>query len=147
MHYIEASSENIREIFNNFENFKYLIDKKEAMRVLTGTSVGFGFFRLSSHPKNKLSFYHRLPKIKISAVEILPNLKFKFKNYFIHIHHWIWASALLWLAFIVTEGWSEWTIFKGLMIGAIVQGLTYKSRFKILLRTQKALQNRGRSLP
>lgn len=70
--------------------------------------------------------------------EFLPNIRLKYKNYVVHVHHWILASAILWFVFYITEGWNEWTIFKGLLIGAVLQGLTYSSRFKIIFRTKEA---------
>lgn len=61
--------------------------------------------------------------------KIEKSLRLSIKNYYIHIHHWIWCSILLIIILIINLK-NEFII--GLLIGSIIQGLSYKDRFLII---------------
>lgn len=60
------------------------------------------------------------------------SLKFNFKNYSFHIHHWMWSIVLLLI--INYNGYVNFLI-DGVLLGICIQGLTYKDYseyFKII---------------
>ena len=52
-------------------------------------------------------------------------------GYRIHIHHWIWCAVLL-AGFLYSSDTSYFTI--GLLVGSILQGLSYRDRFVIIYK-------------
>jgi len=52
-------------------------------------------------------------------------------NYRIHIHHWIWCLALTLLLLAIKVA-NPWVI--GTLLGAAIQGLTYRDRFSIFYK-------------
>ncbi len=85
------------------------------MILIIGIILGFLFSKL-------LSGKHEGDKIEKS-------LRFSVKNNYIHIHHWIWCSMLL-IVILVLNFRNELII--GLLIGSMIQGLSYKDRFLII---------------
>ena len=59
------------------------------------------------------------------------SLIFKTKNYIIHLHHWF--IAIIGLAILLSFNFYNNLIY-GLLIGVIVQGLTYKDFYRIAYR-------------
>ncbi len=59
------------------------------------------------------------------------SFRFKVYNYIIHIHHWIWSFVLLLILFALNINSS---VAFGLLIGSIIQGLTYKDRFIMIYK-------------
>jgi len=62
---------------------------------------------------------------------IVPSLKFKIGIYFIHLHHWLWALIII-LILVCIDYFNE--IIYGLLIGLIIQGLTYRDFYKIVYK-------------
>ncbi|MEI7688617.1 MAG: hypothetical protein WCI91_00350 [Candidatus Nomurabacteria bacterium] len=85
------------------------------MNLLAGIIVGFLFFKLFAG--------------KYEGDKIERSLRFSIKNNYLHIHHWIFCLTLLIIILIL--GFKNELII-GLLIGSIVQGLTYKDRFLII---------------
>lgn len=117
------------------------------LEVTIGASTGFSIFQLTcpSHrffldkkfPKlySKLSqFKTKLkskgPRIGAKNIEVLPSVKFNFKNRSIWVHHWIWLSFVLG---VLTYNAPEQFLFaKSIVAGGALHGFLYKDRFKIL---------------
>ncbi len=59
------------------------------------------------------------------------SLIFKRKNYVIHLHHWFIAG--IGLAILLSFNFYNDFIF-GLLIGIVVQGLTYKDFYRLIYR-------------
>jgi hypothetical protein len=54
-------------------------------------------------------------------------------GYYVHIHHWIWGLLLLVLALLFDI---HTPLIVGLLIGSILQGLTYRDRFVIVYKKE-----------
>lgn len=100
---------------------------KDAGKFLAGAISGFSFFLLSSHPEK--SPIRKLPERKFKKVSYFPNIKIQKDNGHYHIHHWMIFSAL-YAPFILIKRLRS-KLLHGLIIGSIIQGLTYKDRFRI----------------
>jgi hypothetical protein len=61
----------------------------------------------------------------------LPSVIFRVQEYKVHIHHWMWSSAigvvLLLLQF-------RNVLVYGLLVGITLQGLHYRNRFRIIYK-------------
>lgn len=101
---------------------------KDAGKLLAGIISGFSFFLLTSHPEK--SPVRKLPEKRIKNVSYFPNVKAHGKTEYYHFHHWMIFSFLYPLVF-VKKKLRQSKFLHGLMIGSIVQGLTYKDRFQI----------------
>lgn len=62
------------------------------------------------------------------------SLKFPIRNYKIHLHHWFISSIFL-ITLLILNFYND--IIYGLLIGLIIQGLTYKDFYKIIKRKGK----------
>lgn len=101
---------------------------RTAIIFLTSLLVGYYLFLMFSHPEKK---QHKLPKLRVKNIQILPNLKIYGKHKDYHIHHWVLLSVILALGAFVYEGIIRSPLLNGVTIGGILQGLRYKDRFKI----------------
>jgi len=101
----------------------------EALQGLGGIVFGYGLTKFLSDPASKIK--HQIPLFRFWVIEFIPNLKIKLRKSVLHIHHWIFLSvalvALLW----ATTSFTQLLFFKSLCLGGIVQGFTFKDRFKI----------------
>lgn len=59
----------------------------------------------------------------------LKSLKFNIKEYTIHFHHWFIATLIL-IILILLNFYND--IIYGILIGLIIQGLTYKDFYKVI---------------
>jgi cytochrome bd-type quinol oxidase subunit 2 len=55
----------------------------------------------------------------------------KIGQYRLHIHHWLWCATLL-AIFLVCKFYHP--IVLGILVGSIIQGLSYRDRFIIIYR-------------
>jgi len=100
----------------------------ETIEVLGAFVIGYGIFRFFSRPQATIN--KKFPQIKIWFVQLFPRLKIQISRKFIHIHHWIYLSAIF--AFLVgTSSFAHLIIIKGLLLGGAVQGFMYKDRFSL----------------
>src|SRR3989344_102659 len=97
------------------------------VKILAGLIAGFSFFTISPHQKSPV--YKKLPEKKLKNVSYLPNIKIQKDSGHYHIHHWMIFSAL-YAPFILIKRLRS-KFLHGLIIGSIVQGLTYKDRFRV----------------
>ena len=100
-------------------------------KILAGLIAGFSFFTVSSHQKSPV--YEKLPEKKLKNISYFPNVKIQKKDGHYHIHHWMIFSALYAPFILVRRLRSKF--LHGLIIGSIVQGLTYRDRFRIKYRS------------
>jgi hypothetical protein len=88
----------------------------EPTELLLGISIGYIVTKLLAGKKER-------------EQGILKSLKIPIKNKTIHLHHWLIAlTALIILAIIQYNN----TLIDGLLIGIILQGITYKDFLKII---------------
>lgn len=105
------------------------IDKKGVTEVALGGILGFSFFWLTSHQRSPV--HRKLPAKKYRNVHYLPHVKIERKDRHYHMHHWaIFGASYLPLIVLRRRIKSKW--LHGFFIGSMVQGLTYRDRFKFV---------------
>lgn len=109
------------------------ISRKSALKVFLGGGIGYSFFKAASSPSSSL--HKKLPEERIKNLEVFPYLKISRKDKVLHIHHWLYLSLLYTLLFLKKRGLLRSRIINGLLLGGILQGLSYKDRFHIVERT------------
>jgi len=96
-------------------------------KIAIGAGIGFGIFWLTSHPRSKL--HCKLPRKKYKNIQLIPQIQFTRKDKVYHFHHWVIFSSLYLKYFLKSRKFRS-KILHGIMLGSILQGLTYKDRFK-----------------
>lgn len=106
----------------------------EYLSILPATALGYLGSRMFTHPSSK--FRKRMPDIKTKRVQVFPVLRFKIGRKVIHLHHWIYFSVILIVSFFASLGVMDYIVTKGMLLGAIVHGLTLpKKHRKIIYKT------------
>jgi len=93
-----------------------------------GFSMGAIISRFFSHPNSW--FHHKLPRLKIWKIQILPNFKVQGTSREIHIHHWVYWGGLLAFLFYIGEGMVNTWFAKTALFGFVSHGFTYKDRLQ-----------------
>jgi len=104
----------------------------EVAQGILGISFGYSLWLLLSHPSKFLK--NKLPEIKLKSVQFLPNFRIKIKQKLFHIHHWIFLILILGILIYTTNSFTQLLLLKGFILGGAIQGITYKDRFKILIK-------------
>lgn len=92
--------------------------------------LGYFVSHLLSHPSSKVK--HKLPHIQIKWVQILPNIRIHAKGRVILLHHWMNLTIVFVISIIVNQGFLDLLSTKGIIVGGIIQGLTYPDWKKIM---------------
>lgn len=110
-------------------------------RILFTTSIFIGFFVYwkFSKPKSKLFHSsHLVPNVELKHIELFPCLRIPlgrrmlWKRRQLHIHHWIYLSFLLMVSLLINNNiFGQLGVINGFCIGGIIQGLTFKDKFKL----------------
>jgi len=103
----------------------------ETIQGIGGLAFGFWFSRFLSDP---LMVKNRLPVIRVSLIEFLPNFKIRLQKYIVHIHHWMFLSIVFGFLLVISSSFSHLLLVKSLCLGSIIQGFTFKDRFRIVSR-------------
>ncbi len=111
----------------------------EAIQGIAAATLGFWFYTVFTHPNKFLN--SKIPKIKLKAVEFLPNLRIKIKKNTIWVHHWISLSIILAILTFKAVDFTHLLIVKSFILGGAIQGITFKDRFKILQKTSLIRSN------
>ena len=93
-----------------------------------------GYLVTRSYSKNNGMINKKLPQIRIRFLQIVPNLKIHFRKRSLHIHHWIVYSVLLITTLTFNMGVLDTLFSKGLLVGGIIQGLTFPDWKKIMIK-------------
>ena len=109
---------------------------KNIVKLFAGLIAGFSFFTVSSNQKSPV--YKKLPEKKLKNISYFPNIKIQKENKHYHIHHWMIFSALYAPFILIRRLRSKF--LHGLIIGSIVQGLTYKDRFRVKYHSKAQTQ-------
>lgn len=105
---------------------------RDIFKLLAGGILGYGFFWLTSHPTHS-PVRKKLPEKRIKNVHLLPELHIEAKGRRFHLHHWINLSFLYALLFATRKSHKILSkITHGFLIGSILQGLSYKDRFRLI---------------
>ena len=105
--------------------------KKENAKIAAGSALGYFLFWLASHP-TRSPLRKRIPQTQYKSISILPEIKIARKNKEYHLHHWFNISTLYLLIYLKKKRLPHSKFINGLMLGGIIQGLSYKDRFKII---------------
>lgn len=109
---------------------------KNIVKLFVGLIAGFSFFTVSSHQKSPV--YKKLPKKKLKNISYLPNIKIQSEKENYHVHHWMLFSALYAPFILIRRLRSKF--LHGFLIGSIIQGLSYKDRFRIKYHSKAQTQ-------
>jgi hypothetical protein len=104
----------------------------EVFSALAASIAGFTAFHLTRHPSGKIG--KKLPEIKYKRVEISPSIKLHFMGRTIWLHHWLNLSIILIISIFVTNGFLDYTVTKGFLVGSIIQGLTFPDASKVIFK-------------
>lgn len=105
------------------------VNKRGLAEVAIGGLLGFSFFWLTSHQKSPVN--KRLPAKKYKNFHYSPNIKIERKDRHFHMHHWT-IFGISYLPLILMRRRIRSKLLHGFFIGSIIQGLTYKDRFKFV---------------
>lgn len=113
-----------------------IVNKKGAAQVALGGLLGFSLFWITSHHKSPVN--RRLPYKKIKNVHYTPELRIARKDKHYHLHHWaIFSATYVPLILARKKRVFGSKVLHGFFIGSILQGLTYKDRFKFIKEPYK----------
>lgn len=105
--------------------------KKDHAKIAAGGALGYFLFWLASHP-TRSPLRKRIPQKQFKSVSILPEIKIARRNKEYHFHHWLNISTLYLLILLKKKRLPHSKFINGLMLGGVIQGLSYKDRFKII---------------
>lgn len=95
--------------------------------------LSFFVYKKFSKPKSRLFHSHHLvPNVEIKNIELLPCIRIPLGKKHLHIHHWIYLTLLLGTSLTIDSNlMGRLSFINGFCIGGIIQGLTYRDRFKL----------------
>ena len=100
---------------------------QEIITFILSAVIGYVFFLYLTHPEKKKN---RVPKIGFRNIELMPNFRVHIGNKTYHFHHWLLFALLILIPVIFRDSSRYPLIFKGVLIGGILQGLRYPNKFK-----------------
>lgn len=113
---------------------------KNTAKIALGGGIGFSLFWLTSHP-TKSPFRRKLPDKRIKNIGVLPEIKIYRKDKSYHLHHWMSLSTLyLFLMLTKKRKILRSKMVNGFLLGSILQGLSYKDRFKVIKKAEEELE-------
>lgn len=110
----------------------------EYLSLLPATALGYLASRTITHPSSQIR--KKLPNIKTKRVQIFPVLRFNAFGRVIHLHHWIYFSVILVLSFFASLGVMDYIVTKGMLLGAIVHGLTLPKKHRQIVYKNHSLE-------
>lgn len=103
------------------------------MEALFSAIAGFSLFHFTTHPKSKL--YKKLPRKKlVNRIQVFPSIHFEAKNRVFHFHHWMIFSSFYFFAQQSSKPILHSDLLQGFLIGAIIQGLLFADRFRVVFK-------------
>ncbi|GDX61776.1 hypothetical protein LBMAG33_0860 [Candidatus Levyibacteriota bacterium] len=108
---------------------------KASGKLFLGGLAGFLFFTLTSHPKSIV--HKKLPNKQVKRISVFPHIKVHSKDRHLHLHHWFNFSILYAFLLAIKSIRKKNPFLHGLFLGSIVQGLSYKDRFKFFHSTSE----------
>lgn len=92
--------------------------------------ASYTFFKFVTNPQGKIN--KKLPRVKLKTFELSPEIRINIGKRSIHMHHWVNLSILLAISIPATGALFDSSIMKALMVGGILQGLTYPDAKQII---------------
>ncbi len=106
-----------------------VINKKGLAEVALGGLLGFSLFWLTSHQKSPVN--KRLPKKRVRSLHYSPRIIVERNDKHYIMHHWT-LFGISYLPLLLLRRKIKSRLLHGFFIGSILQGLTYKDRFKFV---------------
>lgn len=110
----------------------------EYLSLLSAMGLGYLGSRMFSHPSSNLR--KKLPNIKTKRVQVFPVIRFNFFGVVIHLHHWIYFSAILIISTFASLGVLDFIVTKGMLIGAIIHGLSLPKKHRKIIYKNHSLE-------
>jgi hypothetical protein len=107
----------------------YNTTMKQVIKAIIGALLGFAAFSVTSHPKSPV--HRKIPTRRVRNFSYLPHIKVHRPTSEIHIHHWLSFSAL-YAGLLAIKPLRKSPLLHGLLLGSILQGLTYEDRFHVV---------------
>lgn len=105
----------------------------DLLTFLPATFLGFTLCKyLSDERSSKIA--RKIPRLRLWRLELSPSIRVFVRGRVVHLHHWVSLSLILSITFFVNMGLLDYVFTKGLMVGGIVQGLTFPDFKQIIYR-------------
>lgn len=111
----------------------------EYLSLIPATALGYLASKTLTHP-TKSRIRRKMPNIKTKRFQVFPVLRFKIFGRVIHLHHWIYFSIILLVSFFVSLGVVDLIVTKGVLLGAIIQGLTLPKKHRRIVYKNHSLE-------
>lgn len=116
-------------------------DFTSVLKLFLGAAVGFSAAWLISHPKSRVK--RNLPQKNVKGFQVFPNIRLVKENKIYRFHHWMVLASLYFPLLWKKGNFLKYKLLHGMVIGSILQGLSFKDRFNIIYsQTQKAIQEK-----
>lgn len=109
----------------------------EYLSILPATALGYLVSRMFTHPNSTIR--KKMPNIKTKRLQIFPVFRFKLGTRVIHLHHWIYFSAILIVSTFASLGVLDYIVTKGILAGAVVHGLTIPKKHRKIIYKNRSL--------
>lgn len=110
----------------------------EYLSILPATALGYLGSRMFTHPTSRIR--KKLPNIKTKRVQIFPVFRIKIFGRVIHLHHWIYFSAILIASTFASLGVLDYIVTKSVLFGAVVHGLTLPKEHRKIIYKNHSLE-------
>jgi len=97
-------------------------------------SIFLGFIFNLSITKKGSKINRNLPLIKVRFIQFCPSVKIHMRSRYIQIHHWLTYSIVLIVTLTLNAGVFDTLFSKGLLLGGILQGLTFSDWKTIIVK-------------
>lgn len=111
----------------------------EYLSLLPAMALGYLVSRMFTHPSSAIR--KKLPNIKTKRIQVFPVIRFNFFGRVVHLHHWIYFSAILIVSTFASLGVLDFIVAKGILFGAIVHGLTLPKNHRKIIYQNHSLEN------
>lgn len=93
----------------------------EYLSIIPAVALGYLASKTVAYPTSRIR--KKLPNIKTKRIQVFPVIRAKVFNRVIHLHHYLYFSAMLIISFFVSLGILDLLVTKGFLLGGIIHGL------------------------
>ncbi len=105
------------------------------LEIVVAFFLGYKSANLLTKPESIIA--KKIPFLQLGFIQILPSIRIYIKGKIIHIHHWLHLSVLFILSFNYHPPLVDPTVFKGILVGWIMQGFSYPDWNRFILDKRK----------
>lgn len=110
----------------------------EYLSLIPAIALGYLTSRTVTHPTSRIR--KKMPNIKTKRVQVFPVLRIRVFGRVIHLHHWIYFSIILLISFFVSLGVIDYIVTKGMLLGAIIHGVTVPKKHRKIIYKDYSLE-------